>query len=136
VENKTTLTVSIFDNEINEENINYLRAYWSPYNVPVYAKLNVKKREFAWRKLIMQSELKPQSELYETTFSNGRLYLEKNINFFLRRQDPIGEYGLSNPIYKENEENINTMAKYIIKGYEPYDFSINEVRINNFDNCY
>lgn len=136
VENKTTLTVSIFDNEINEGNINYLRAYWSPYNVPVYAKLNAKKREFAWRKLIMQSELKPQSELYETTFSNGRLYLEKNINFFLRRQDPIGEYGLSNPIYKENEEKINTMAKYIIKGYEPYDFSINEVRINNFDNCY
>ena len=33
--------------------------------------------------------------------SNGRLYIEKNINFFLRRQDPFGNYGLSKPLFKK-----------------------------------
>ena len=35
------------------------------------------------------------SELYDSVFMNGAHYYHKNINFFLRRQDPVCEYGLS-----------------------------------------
>ena len=113
------------------------KAYWSPNNVPFYAKLLPNKRKFTWRKLLNQSELKNVNPLYDTTFSNGRLYIEKNINFFLRRQDPFGQYGLSTPIYKDGD-NIysNPMDDYSIPGSKQVDFSGIIYSINNFDNCY
>ena len=113
------------------------KAYWSPNNVPFYAKLLPNKRKFTWRKLLNQSELKNINPLYDTTFSNGRLYIEKNINFFLRRQDPFGQYGLSTPIYKDGD-NIysNPMDDYSIPGSKQVDFSGIIYSINNFDNCY
>ena len=113
------------------------KAYWSPNNVPFYAKLLPNKRKFTWRRLLNQSELKNTNPLYDTTFSNGRLYIEKNINFFLRRQDPFGQYGLSTPIYKDGD-NIysNPMDDYSIPGSKQVDFSGIIYSINNFDNCY
>lgn len=113
------------------------KAYWSPNNVPFYAKLLPNKRKFIWRKLLNQSELKNTNSLYDITFSNGRLYIEKNINFFLRRQDPFGQYGLSTPIYKDGD-NIysNPMDDYSIPGSKQVDFSGIIFSINNFDNCY
>lgn len=140
VENRLTLIIHS-DNILNLEDFiksgkKITKAYWSLDNVPTYAKLEPKSRKFIWRKLVNQSKLKPNDSLYETPFSNGRLYIEKNINFFLRRQDPNGKYGLSEPIYKENMVFNNPMKKFIIKGYEPYDFSLNEFKISNFDNCY
>ena len=34
------------------------------------------------------------SEIYDSTFTNGAHYLHKQINFYLKRQDPDGTYGL------------------------------------------
>jgi hypothetical protein len=139
IDNNITLRfdneIDLRDNDFVSNNKKQMYAYWSTDNVPTYAKLEEKGRNFIWRKLVPQSELTQDHELYETTFSNGRLYIEKNINFFLRRQDPTGKYGLSKPIYKTQMLN-NPMKNYIIKGYEPYDFSINNITTNNFDNCY
>jgi hypothetical protein len=122
-----------------DENIeikNY-KAYWSPNNVPIYAKLLPNKRKFTWRKLLNQSELKNTNPLYDMTFSNGRLYIEKNINFFLRRQDPFGKYGLSTPIFNDNNKVYsNPMDDYNIPGSKQTDFSGVIYSINNFDNCY
>ena len=36
-----------------------------------------------------------RNELYDLPFSNGRFYIEKNLNIYLRRQDPFGDFGLS-----------------------------------------
>ena len=134
--------------ELNEKLIGYtktdfigntriLYAYWSPNNVPIYASLCPKSRNFVWRTLLSQSELKSSDELYNTTFSNGCLYIEKNINFFLRRQDPFGNYGLSKPLFKKLKKSIsNPMDDFIIGGAKQADFSGVIYAINNFDNCY
>ena len=147
VQDNTIITVR-FTEELNEANIRdalgmtnnisgrkYF-AFWSPDNVPTYAKLSFGERRFVWKKFLKQSELMMDNSLYNTPFSNGRLYIEKNINFFLRRQDPNGTYGLSKAIYRQNQVVLNPMDNFIIRGYEPFDFSINDIANNNFDNCY
>ena len=77
------------------------------------------------------------NELYDMTFSNGRFYVEKNINFFLRRQDPFGKYGLSTGQFIKIEKDIsNPMDDFIIEGSKQADFSGVIYSINNFENCY
>ena len=77
-------------------------------------------------------------ELFETPFTNNRFYIEKNINFYLKRQDPTGKYGLSIPMYKVYKPIVtNPMTKFIIKGNNPIDFSDIMFTLNNFaDNCF
>ena len=135
VQNETTLTLRNEDengNSIISGKINDYFAFWSPDSVPTYAKLSLMERKFIWRKLVPQSELMMDNELYNTPFSNGRLYIENNINFFLRRQDPTGEYGLSRPIGKGD----NRLNKFVVGGYEPRDFSIYETIMNNNEPCW
>ena len=113
------------------------KAYWSPNNVPVYAKFLPKNRKFVWKKILGQSELNSNDPLYEMTFANGRLYIEKNINFFLRRQDPFGKYGLSKPITSViGKQYTNPSDDYSIPGDKQTDFTGIIYSINNFDNCY
>ena len=133
-----------FDKDIKLSEFNFvdrignkiMNAYWSIDNVPTYAKLNIKNRKFIWRKLLMQSELNNNYSLFQTPFTNGRLYMENNINLFLKRQDPFGKYGLSNPIYKDDKVVLNPFKKFIIKGYEPYNVTTSDINFKNFDNCY
>lgn len=116
-----------------------LYAFWSPNNVPVYARYSDGIKKFVWRPMVQPSEMMQDDELYDTPFTNGRFYIEKNITFFLKRQDPIGKYGLSSPIYKQYEtsELSNPMIKYNIKGYSPIDLSEIMYTINNLTNtCY
>lgn len=113
------------------------KAYWSPNNVPIYANFLPKNRKFVWRKLLGQSELKNTSPLYDMTFSNGRLYVEKNINFFLRRQDPFGNYGLSKPITSTiGKQYTNPSDDFSIPGDKQIDFTGVLYSNNNYDNCY
>ena len=39
-------------------------------------------------------ETDKNSPIYKRTFYNGSIYVVENINFYLRRQDPNGVYGL------------------------------------------
>ena len=111
--------------------------YWSPNSMPSYAKLSRANKNFVWRTLTPPSELPTTNELYDMTFSNGRFYVEKNINFFLRRQDPFGKYGLSAGQFIKIEKNIsNPMDDFIIEGSKQADFSGVIYSINNFENCY
>lgn len=77
-------------------------------------------------------------ELFEAPFANGRFYLEKNINLFLKRQDPNGKYGLSKPLFKKYIQNIpNPMVRFTIPGNAPIDFSEIMFTLNNLsNNCY
>lgn len=120
----------------SEERVLY--AYWSPNNVPTYAKLSEGARKFVWRTVVAPSEMAQDDELYNTPFTNGRFYLEKNINFFLKRQDPNGKYGLSKPMYVRYEQTVaNPMTKFNVKGHTPIDFSEIMYTVNNLTtNCY
>lgn len=102
--------------------------FWSENSVPLHAKLCLEKQEFSWRDLQKQSELYRKSDLYNLPFSNGRLYIEKNINFFLRRQDPWGYYKLSKPT---NYGMPNPMSQFIIPGSKEVDLSRFETMIND-----
>ena len=120
---------SIFDGLNVTSNIDYFTPesltrrfymFWSPDSVPTYSKLCIESMKFCWKRLMNMSELTGDSDLSETPFSNGRHYIHQNINFFLKRQDPNGEYGLSEPITHEIDKPIpNPMTKYTINGYEP-----------------
>lgn len=51
---------------------------------------------YLWKERLSYAEMLPENELYEEVFTNGAHYHHKNISFYLKRQDPDGEYGLSN----------------------------------------
>jgi hypothetical protein len=148
VESATTITVKIekdsftmIDGDINEKMFSPLSgkrrfyAYWSPDNVPTYAKLYTGGRKFVWKKLIEPSNVLHDGVTYNTPFSNGCFYIEKNINFFLKRQDPSGKYGLSKPLYRINNPTISyPLNRYIMNGKTPIDFSDVLYTLNNLDN--
>lgn len=50
---------------------------------------------YLWRDAKTEIELNTNDELYDSMFVNGAHYFHKNIDFFLRRQDPKCIYGLS-----------------------------------------
>lgn len=70
------------------------KAYYCKEAVPLYAAFHHKTQSFVWRGLVAPSEMNREMELFDTPFTNGRFYIEKNITFFLRRQDPYGDFGL------------------------------------------
>ena len=113
-------------------------AYWSPNNVPTYAKLCEGVKKFTWKTIIPPSEMMRDRELYEIPFTNGRFYLEKNINFYLKRQDPHGNYGLSFPVFKRYTQAIsNPMVKFSVNRTTPIDFTRIMYTVNNLTNtCY
>ena len=49
---------------------------------------------YLWRDVKKEINLTPDDELFNSMFANGAHYFHKNINFFLKRQDPHGNYGL------------------------------------------
>lgn len=49
---------------------------------------------YLWREVLSSPEISPDSELYDSVFTNGAHYFHKNITFYLRRQDPDIRYGI------------------------------------------
>ena len=110
-------------------------AYWSSNNVPLYAKFCVGTKRFVWRKLIEPSKIMRDGETYNTPFTNGCFYVEKNINFFLKRQDPTGKYGLSKPLHRIYKGGVsNPLNRFSLGGNDPIDFSDVMYTLNNLDN--
>lgn len=98
--------------------------------VPDYAKYLPDSHSFVWRNLLLPSELANDSDIYDIPFANGCLYLEKNTNLFLKRQDPINEYGL----LLTNKSNINNpMAQYKVWGWDRIDFDNIKTNMNLFN---
>ena len=60
-----------------------------------------KSGKYLWRDVLPSSKIQRDSEIYDAIFTNGAIYIHKNINFYLKRQDPYGEYGL-HPTYVKN----------------------------------
>lgn len=51
---------------------------------------------YLWRAMLSTKELSTNSSLYDSIFTNGAIYIHRNLNLYLRRQDPFGFYGLNN----------------------------------------
>jgi hypothetical protein len=84
---------------------------------PRYAIFQPKLRQFIWREVVPQSELRYDDELYDMTFANGRFYIHTNMNFYCRRQDPQNIYGLQSP----ETDKYNPLKKFRIGGREKVD---------------
>lgn len=63
--------------------------------IPAGASYNLATRKFVGRKILDYSELSNSNDLSSTPFANGCHYIEKNIDLYVRRQDPFGYYKLS-----------------------------------------
>ena len=50
--------------------------------------------KYIWREVEKDVNIMQDDELFNSLFTNGAYYFHKNINFFLKRQDPYGEFGL------------------------------------------
>lgn len=66
---------------------------------------------YLWRGLKNFSEVSPESEIYGLPFANGAHYIYKGLNFFLRRQDPDGKYGLNVTEEKLIEKSLKSKNK-------------------------
>ena len=56
--------------------------------VPSYAVFLGTTSSYVWRGTMNTSDVEASSELHDAPFSNGAIYIEKNVNVFLKRQDP------------------------------------------------
>ena len=89
--------------------------------VPGYATYLPSSHSFVWRNIVLMSELENDSAIYNMPFSNGRNYIEQNITFYLKRQDPTGEYGLLK--YDNGAPYSCSLNGYKIKGWNPVNLS-------------
>jgi len=89
--------------------------------VPTYATFLPSSHSFVWRRIIPMSELENNSELLNMPFSNGRHYINKNVTFYLKRQDPLGENGLLK--FDKTADYKNRLNSYRIEGWNPIDLS-------------
>lgn len=83
-----------------------------------------------WREIVKPTELPQTSDIYDRTYANGAVYINSNINFFLRRQDPMGVYGLS---YGDSQ--YNAASKFIINGILPSLPDIDYKTEENYSIC-
>lgn len=83
-----------------------------------------------WKTPILDSELSQTSEIYNRTFANGSFYINTNINFFLRRQDPDGIYGLQNWGAPKEDGDLKTKNDFVLMGLKQ-EFLDVEYKINN-----
>lgn len=83
--------------------------------IPNYA-VKVGENKFLWRNVLRVGD-KDATNLPEYVFSNGHFYINKVVNFFLKRQDPDGKSGLYSKNIFPNDVygNIKTESNYEYK---------------------
>lgn len=114
------------------------KAYYSEDAIPTYAAFDPETRSFVWRSVVAPSTMAQDYELYDTPFANGRFYIEKNITFFLRRQDPFGDFGLLWSKWTDKPPYTNPMDYYRLESSsDRLDLSSVFNFYNNLNNiCY
>lgn len=91
---------------------------------PYYAiELNDGTGRYLWRDVLGSAEISPDSELYDSVFTNGAHYFHKNITFYLRRQDPDMKYGIggepddvANVFIIDNRSKDISVSEYVEEG--------------------
>ena len=123
VSQKTKGTQVVFYdiNTPTEDIVNNVKfVYLCNNNIPQYAYYsNDGLGRYVWRELLNESEIPQNSDIYNRTYANGAIYINTNVNFFLRRQDPYGIYGLKYTYETApNASAAALLAEYQINGVE------------------
>ena len=71
-----------------------LRTNCKPINMNVASIGTINASVSAPREVLKSAEISPDSDLYDSVFTNGAHYFHENITFYLRRQDPDMKYGI------------------------------------------
>ena len=76
-------------------------------NIPAYAipSQNLPYK-FKWREVVKPSEVSTDSDIVKRPFTNGSHYVHNNINFYLRRQDPFGDYHLQYGVREDDDSSV------------------------------
>lgn len=83
-------------NEFVEETPKRLLIFKKTLGIPKYAKhYPDTSGKYIWKALVPPSKTSTKSEIFDKPFANGAHYRHMGINFFLRRQDPYGDYHLN-----------------------------------------
>lgn len=99
-------------------------------NVPEYAEFIPTNQRLVWRAPKKMSELENTSPLYNMPFTNGRLYIHKNVNVFVRRQDPQEEYSVAKTSL------LNPLNRFKVPGNKKIDFDyVREINDSLTDAC-
>lgn len=98
-------------------------------NAPEYAEFLPATQRLVWRGLKKMSDLESNSPIYNMPFTNGRLYIHKNFNVFVRRQDPHGEFKLFRPSQS------NPLRRFQIEGSAKLDFDYIQSIIDSMVNA-
>ena len=94
-DNFTTIKFKI-DLYINYNKIDKIKIFKPNSEMPATAyDFNDGSGIYRWRDIESFEFIGSNSALYDSVFTNGAHYIHQNINFFLRRQDPYGYYGLN-----------------------------------------
>lgn len=98
----------ILNGKYDKDNITYsLKRYNS--NIPFYAEKVDNTNRYLWRNVNNVGN-KDNTVLPEYRFANGYFYVDQDINFFLKRQDPFNEFGL----WYNGEDEDNNLPNDII----------------------
>ena len=122
----------VTDNEITQSALNSGRYIISVLNdnAPVYAEYIPTTNKLIWRGPKKMSELASDSPIYNMPFTNGRLYIHRNLNVFVRRQDPHGGFNLFRPSIS------NPLRRYQVEGDAKLDFDYIQTIIDSMvDAC-
>lgn len=139
-EETSSITIKVTPGTVDEDKsqkngyiLNYLG-----FNCPQYATYVMNNQIYTWRDYVKPSEETTESEMANMPFANDSFYIHKNINFFVRRQDPRNEYGLRNPDESASgSEAIDSLSIFKSKGHDTVDFTDIEYIIDALDNiCY
>lgn len=85
-------------------------------NAPDYAEFIPSSQKLVWRGPKKMSELSSDSPIYNMPFTNGRLYVHKNLDIFVRRQDPHNDFKLFRPTLN------NPLRRFQVEGNPKLDF--------------
>ena len=99
-------------------------------NAPEYAEYIPSTGKLVWRGPKKMSDLASDSPIYNMPFTNGRLYIHKNINVYVRRQDPHGGYKLFRPALN------NPLRRFQVEGDDKLNFDYIQTIIDSMvDAC-
>lgn len=99
-------------------------------NAPKYAEFVPSSQKLIWRGPKKMSDLSSDSPIYNMPFTNGRLYIHRNLNVFVRRQDPNNDYHLFRPSLG------NPLRRFQVEGDAKLDFDYIQTIIDSMvDAC-
>lgn len=101
-------------NEIDEKNTIMFDLYKFNPDIPFYAERMSTDNRYLWREIRTVGD--PNNVLLpEYSFGNGYFYVNQDINFYLKRQDPFNEYGM----YYNGGEPQNYIPNDVFGKYQP-----------------